>query len=94
MNFLPGAAINGCRVFGHGAHILDLAGQEGGAIPDRPKTIPGLRPEHPDLRHDPDPRRSPPAAAGIDAPREERTIWHGSRWTIGGFPYACRWSAD
>ena len=92
MNFLPGAAINGCRVFGRGAYILDLAGQEGGAVPDRPKTTPGLRPEHPDLRHDPDPRRGLPAAAGIDAPRE-RTIWHGSRWTIGGFPYAYRWSA-
>ena len=76
MNFLPGATFNGGRAFRSGEHALDLTGYEGGAIPDRPKAILGLRPEHLDLRNDPDPGRSLPAVVEIDEPMgADSLVW-------------------
>lgn len=73
---LPGATLNCGRTFCGGAHIPDPAGHKGRAVPDRPRTIPGLRPEHRGLRHDPDPGHSPPAVAGADAPAgTDSPVW-------------------
>jgi multiple sugar transport system ATP-binding protein len=76
MNFLPGATIDGGRSFRSGEHTLDLTGYEGGAVLDRPRAILGLRPEHLDLRHDPDPGRSLPAVVEIDEPMgADSLVW-------------------
>jgi multiple sugar transport system ATP-binding protein len=76
MNFLPGATVDGGRSFHCGDHSLDLAGYEGGAVLDRPKAILGLRPEHLELRHDPDPGRSLPAVVEIDEPMgADSLVW-------------------
>ena len=76
MNFLPGATVDGGRTFRSGEHILDLTGYEGGAVLDRPRAILGLRPEHLDLRHEPDPGRSLPAVVEIDEPMgADSLVW-------------------
>ena len=76
MNFLPGATVDGGRIFRCGDHTLDLAGYEGGAVLDRPKAILGLRPEHLDLRHEANPGRSLPAVVEIDEPMgADSLVW-------------------
>ncbi|MCA3436153.1 MAG: ABC transporter ATP-binding protein [Rhodobacter sp.] len=76
MNFLPGATVDGGRSFRCGDHTLDLAGYEGGAVLDRPSAILGLRPEHLDLRQNPEPGRSLPAVVEIDEPMgADSLVW-------------------
>jgi multiple sugar transport system ATP-binding protein len=79
MNFLPGATVDGGRAFQFGAQRIDLAGYDGGAVLDRPKAILGLRPEHLDIRMDPESGRTIPAVVEIDEPMgADSLVWLAS----------------
>ena len=76
MNFLHGATVEGGRVFQIGATRIDLAGYEGGAVPEQDRAILGLRPEHLTVQMVAEPGRTIPAVVEIEEPMgADSLVW-------------------
>ena len=86
MNFLHGQITDGGASYQFGETKLSLAGYEGGALRDNPKTILGLRPEHLEIVDAPIAGQSIPATVEIDEPMgADSLVWllaHGVQMSV------------